>query len=212
MGGINSGRGIRRKAWRSKKPTIGSMPGLVVPELIKLHNANPNSIFSFQNIRLNVDQSSIHLESMGDEKLFVRLIKVAASPCNYGNFRYFGLCPACQRQVRTLYLHKKLFACRHCFRMVYRSQNATLADRLYVRVKAIGKKINNDAWTKPKWMRQKTFTRLRKQYFDLDEKEQIASFFSLRNNQAVNKIFTEYGSALIAAEAWGVEHFGINAM
>lgn len=63
-------------------------------------------------------------------------------------------------------------------------------------------KINDDVWTKPKWMRQKTFKLLQDNYFDLEEKEQITEFFSLRNHQAVEKIFAKYGFVLFAAAAW----------
>lgn len=86
--------------------------------------------------------------------------------------------------------------------MVYFTQNATLSYRLRLKKKAAEKKINGDAWKRPKWMRQKTFARLRKLYFELDEKERIADFFSLRNYRMVNKIFAKYGCALFAAEAW----------
>lgn len=207
MGGIGSGRGTRRKAWRSKKMYIGSLPGLCIPELIKMHQSNPNDSLSLNNINLSVDNSYIHLEGgVVGERLIIDSIKISMLPCNYGGVRYFGHCSACQKRVRTLYLYKTIFACRHCLGMVYFTQNATLSYRLRLKKKAAKAKINDDAWTKPKWMRQKTFSRLRNNYFELDEKEQIADFFSLRNHRAVEKLFAKYGSALIAAESWGMQH------
>jgi hypothetical protein len=89
--------------------------------------------------------------------------------------------------------------------MIYFSQNATLSYRLLLKVKAAKAKINGNVWTRPKWMRQKTFSCLRNNYFELEEKEQIADFFSLKNHRVVNQIFAKYGCALFAAEAWGMQ-------
>jgi hypothetical protein len=38
---------------------------------------------------------------------------------------------------------------------------------------------------------------------ELDEKREIAHFFSLRNHRSVNEIYDEYGSAITAAEMLG---------
>lgn len=211
MGGLGSGgKGLRHKAWRSRKLKTTNLPELTIPELIKLHKANPNSTFTFNDIRLTVAEtgSVVHLERIKGEKLHTATIKISTVPCNYGGFRYYALCPICQKRVRTLYLHQNLLACRHCFRMGYMSQNATLSQRLRTKRRAIGKKINNDEWTKPKWMRKKTFAKLRSEYLDLGEKEQIADFFSLRKNSSVNRIFDEFGCAIIAAEMWGLQQLG----
>lgn len=210
MGGLGSGKGLRRKAWRSNKLKTSSLPGLKIQELIKLHNANPNSTLTFNDIKLMVadDGSAVHVKGADANKLSASAIKISTVPCNYGGFRHFGHCPTCQKRVKTLYLHREVFACRHCLQMGYQSQNATCSYRLLTKQRAVGQKINNDEWTKPKWMRSKTFARLRNEYFDLNEKEQIAGFFSLRNNRAVDKIFDEYGSAIIAAEVWEMQRFG----
>lgn len=203
MGGWGSGKGSRQKAWRSKKLKTSRLPGLNVPKLIKEHKATPNSVFTFQDIKLAVSDTAIYLEGTDSQKILNDTIKVAKVPCNYGGFRYFALCPICQKRVRTLYLCNTLFACRHCLRMGYSSQNETLSYRLLQKRDALAKKINNDERTKPKWMRKKTFDRLRRKYLDLDEKEQIADILSLRTIRAVDKIFDEYGCAMTAMEILG---------
>lgn len=208
MGGMGSGRGSRMKAWRSKKLKTTSLPGLCIPELIKLHKSNPNNTFTFHNIRLTVADKLVFLESLGSEKMFANTINVAAMPCNYGGFRYFGLCQACHKQAATLYFHRDIFACRRCFKMAYCTQNYTLSYRLLLKRRKAKEKINNNEWVKPKWMWKTTFARLRSEYFALDEKEQIADFFSLRSNREVDRIFNRYGSVLVAAEAWGMHYFG----
>ena len=57
-------------------------------------------------------------------------------------------------------------------------------------------------------MRKKTFEQLRAKVSELDEKRQIADFFSLRNHRSVNKIFDKYGSAIGAAEILGSRLYG----
>lgn len=208
MGGIGSGKGARRKAWRSKKMYIGSLPGFCIPELIKMHQSNPNSTLSFNNINVSIDKSWIRLESASIKKLLVDSIKISSVPCNYGGFRYFGHCPTCYKRVRILYLYKTIFACCHCLGMVYFTQNATLSYRLRLKAKAVKSKISDDVWTKPKCMRKKTFAKLRGQYFDLDEKKKIADFFSLRNIRAVDGLFAKYGCAIGACEAWEMQYTG----
>lgn len=204
MGGLGSGRGTRRKGWRSKKRYIGNLPELHVSKLIHIHKENPDNQFILDKLRCKVIQSSIILEYDGKDPLVVTEIKISSLPCYYGGYRYYGLCPACNRCVRSLYLlNKTIPVCRVCLGMVYFSQNATFSYRLYLKMKSVKNKLNDDEWTKPKWMRKKTFERLRSSFFDLDEKQQIADFFSLRNYQSVNKVFDEYGCAIIAAEVLG---------
>ncbi len=210
MGGLGSGKGSRRKAWRSKKLKTDSLPGLVIPELIKKYKANPIDTFLFNNIRLRVFEEDIFIESLEGEKMAIDTIKVVSMPCNYGGARYFGCCPACKRQVRTLYLWKTLFACRHCFKLGYATQNCTLSFRLYLQMETAKEKLIDGEWKKPKWMRKNTFARLREQYFALDEKSEIANFFSLRNNRLVDKIYARYGSALAAAECWEMHYVKID--
>ena len=46
------------------------------------------------------------------------------------------------------------------------------------------------------------------EYFDLDEKQQLADFFGYRNMTAVNQKFEECPCAVIAAEEFGMQYFG----
>lgn len=211
MGGYGSGKGLRIGAWRSKKLKVTSLPGLKAPELVRLHKSDLSNSFRFKDIKISFSdiESPIYLEHMKGEKLLTAEIKLAAVPRNYGGFMYLWHCPICQKRVRTLYLNKTYFACRHCFGMCYHSQNQTLSHRFIDKLKNSGKKINNNEWVRPKWMRKKTFSRLRREYLDLDEKWQIADFFSLRNNRSANEILSKYGSAMTAAEVLGAEMLGI---
>jgi|GEM_PF-5279050 len=104
MGGFGSGKGIRHKAWRGKKRYITSLPEIPVSKLIHAHRDVPsNNQFIFGKLRCEIRLSSIHLEH--DEKLplDVSEIEISAFPCYYGGYRYYGLCPACNRCGLNLY-------------------------------------------------------------------------------------------------------------
>ena len=202
---MNSGRSSRPRAWRSSKIRIGSLSGLNVLEFIKKQRAAVDSLFSFGNIQLRLGESSILLTSDSCE-LLTRSIQISSMPCHYGGFRYFGICPLCSRRVATLFHYKRCFACRYCFRMYYPSQNQPLHHRMVLKADKAHKKIKNNEWAKPKWMRQKTFSLLRLTYSNLDEKGQIADFFRCKTLGQVEKIFKKYGSAITAAEIWVMEH------
>lgn len=209
MGGLGSGKGTRRKAWRSKKRYIASLPEIPVSKLIHMHRSDPNNRCVFGKLKCKIHPSLIHLEHAEKLPLDVSEIEINAFPCYYGGYRYYGLCPACNRCVRSLYvLDGTIPVCRVCLGMVYSSQNATFSYRLYRKLQSSKNKLNNDEWMKPKWMRKKTFEQLRAKVSELDEKREIANFFSLRNHRSVNKIFDKYGSAIGAAEMLGSRLYG----
>jgi hypothetical protein len=201
MGGWGSG-----KSWRGRKKRLGtklltsSLSGLEVPKLLKLLKENPSCYCKWGAIKLELEGSLIRVEHLENEELQTKEIKIASISCYYGGFRYLACCPFCKRRVKMLYFHKYLFACRHCFRMAYPSQNATLSRRVAIKKEKIDKRINKDCWNKPKWMRSKTFKRLRSQSFKLNEMSQLAGLFSLRNSKELERAINRYPLALFAAE------------
>ena len=94
MGGFGSGKGTRRKAWRSKKRYISSLPEIPVSKLIHAHRGNLNNQFILGKLKFEIHPSAIRLEH--DEKLPLDVleIEISAFPCYYGGYRYYGLCPA----------------------------------------------------------------------------------------------------------------------
>lgn len=204
MGGLGSGKGTRCKAWRSKKRYITSLPEIPVSKLIHAHRGCPHNRFILGKLKCEIHPSSIRLEHAEKLPLDVSEIEISTFPCYYGGYRYYGLCPACNKSIKSLYvLDGTIPVCRVCLGMVYSSQNATFSYRLYMKLKSAKNQLNNDEWTKPKWMRKKTFEQLQAKVSELDEKRQIAHFFSLRNHRSVNRIYDEYGSAIAAAEELG---------
>jgi hypothetical protein len=204
MGGFGSGRCYRPRnmPFRFKKQLIGRVPRLSIPELVKRAKADPDSYFTWANGKLYVFNDFIRVEANGAYSI----IKLEAKPCYYGGVRYFGFCPECEKRVTSLYLHTLGFSCRKCLNLTYWSQNVSLSKRLYQKMKKVGERIKGDRWNKPKWMRQKTFARLRSDHFDLDEKEQLADFFALRTHAQVNMAFEDCPLAIIAIERFCMEH------
>lgn len=133
MGGFGSG-GARHKAWRSTKRCITSLPEMPFSKLIHAHRGcSSNNQFVLGKLKCEINLSSILLEH--DEKIPLEIteIEISAFPCNYGGYRYYGRCPACNRCVRSLYvLDGTIPVCRFCLRMVYSSQNATFSYRCWI--------------------------------------------------------------------------------
>lgn len=60
MGGLGSGKGIRRKAWRSKKIYITSLPEIPVSKLIHAKRGDPDDQTIFGKLKCKIHPSSIH--------------------------------------------------------------------------------------------------------------------------------------------------------
>ena len=86
--------------------------------------------------------------------------------CNYGGQRTWFLCPRCWRRVALLYGAGKYFFCRHCYGLVYSSQQESRPDRLMRKARKIrarlgaGNDLMEPILSKPKNMHQKTFYRI----------------------------------------------------
>jgi hypothetical protein len=95
------------------------------------------------------------------------------TPCNYGGQRVWWRCPTsgCGRRVAVLF-GARLFACRHCHRLAYRSQRETVADRAIRRGEHIRARLGwepgilNPTGPKPKGMHWRTFDRLEREHYE----------------------------------------------
>jgi hypothetical protein len=95
------------------------------------------------------------------------------TPCTFGGRRVWWRCPAsgCGRRVAVLF-GARLFACRHCHRLAYRSQSESAADRALRRASRIRDRLGwepgiiNPMGSKPKGMHWRTFERLEREHFE----------------------------------------------
>jgi hypothetical protein len=100
-------------------------------------------------------------------------VRLAHSACNMGGQRAWWLCPAsgCGRRAALLYLGSSgVFACRHCYRLAYRSQMETAHDRTFRRANNLRTRLGwvagiaHSPGDKPKGMHWRTYSRLMESY------------------------------------------------
>jgi hypothetical protein len=70
-----------------------------------------------------------------EKKDFDYPVRLTKTPLPWGGQRYWFICPAvgCGRRVSVLYLPPggEIFACRHCYRLSYRSRQEGYRDRAF---------------------------------------------------------------------------------
>ena len=122
-------------------------------------------------VKVEVNQVCLNYNYRKNEEDWQRLdypVRLQTTTCTYGGIRYWFTCPAvgCGRRVAILYLGNNIFACRHCYKLVYQSQRETKSRRGY---RGAGKIRSKLAWSpgianlpggKPKGMHWKTYYRL----------------------------------------------------
>jgi hypothetical protein len=96
-------------------------------------------------------------------------VRLAYTPCHMGGQRVWWECPGarCHRRVAVLYDGAGIFACRHCYRLAYRSQQCNNAfgpaDKLRARMGWVPG-IAHPPGGKPKGMHWTTYERLLIEY------------------------------------------------
>ena len=94
-------------------------------------------------------------------------VRLDRTACNFGGGRAWWLCPCCGRRVAVLYIGGSGPACRHCYRLAYRSQRETHSDRAGRRADTLRARLGwepgilNGSGDKPKGMHWRTYWRLR---------------------------------------------------
>ena len=97
-------------------------------------------------------------------------VRLARSPCRFGGWRAYFVCPGvkngrqCSRRVSKLYGGGRYFLCRHCYDLAYASQSEAPHDRLLRRANkrkiALGGTPGSYSLPpKPKGMHQRTYER-----------------------------------------------------
>ena len=124
--------------------------------------------------RVETDRLVLHYrsrENSGEWENIESEIFFTKTPCNYGGYRQWFLCPRCKRRVAVIY-GGKYFRCRHCHNLAYSSQQENKPDRLLRKAQNIRERLGVSRnilvpiLFKPKNMHQKTFDRLRKEADD----------------------------------------------
>ena len=193
MGGPGSGR-----RWHyGEKATTDDYKSIDVRKWARDDFLTPGYRFTCAWTMNGEKAGSIQVESqVGRVKLFYRSrdyggewrpheypVDLDWTPCHLGGHRVWFRCPAsgCGRRVAKLY-GGKIFACRYCHDLAYRSQREGAHDRSARCADCIREKLgwpegilNGSGWGKPKGMHWTTYNRLCAEHDALVE-HSLASF------------------------------------
>ena len=92
-------------------------------------------------------------------------VGITTSSCHYGNYRYWFICPNCNKRVGVLYC-AGLYVCRHCIGANYATQLMQPIDKLFRKVAKIRHRLQwqqgiaNGHGSRSKGMHRKTYDRL----------------------------------------------------
>jgi hypothetical protein len=124
------------------------------------------------SIQMRAEQERViliyrHCSGGGEWKDEQYPVRIVHTQCNLGGERPWFICPAigCGRRVAVLY-GGGIFACRHCYQLVYASAREDVCDRTARRADRLRARLGwepgilNGNGDKPKWMRWRTFERL----------------------------------------------------
>ena len=131
-----------------------------------LNNYPRLSISSYRDqLRQSGTASSIEVNYSYRGKSYRYSVQLTRTPCNYGNYRHWWLCPSCSKRVAVLYC-AGAYVCRHCLNAPYGSQLQQPIDRLVSRADTIRHRLGwqsgiaHSNQGRPKGMHFTTYYRL----------------------------------------------------
>jgi hypothetical protein len=110
-------------------------------------------------------------------------IPISKQPCNYGGFRYFFLCPRCEKRMRILYFKDGGFLCRKCMSLGYITQRLRPTMRyrhMSRKTEEYLKNRSGDLYKKPPRMHHDRYQKLKSKQFYYEGKSGQASNKELR--------------------------------
>jgi len=116
-----------------------------------------------------------HRPRNGEWEDVEQVISFAQTPCHYGGYRKWFLCPRCDKRVAILYGTGKYFLCRHCCQLTYDSCNASPLQRFFDKANKLKKQLGGDPGmaypvaTRPKGMHRSTYNRIVAEIYQLED-------------------------------------------
>ena len=184
MGGFGSGRTGGRRCTDDLRP-------LDVRKISRAGLLTPGRWFNWQwtrngeitgSIGLRVEADHVFLDYQnqnrhhngGEWESMSYAVRLAWTACGFGGWRVWWRCPTvgCGRRVAVLH-GGRVFACRQCSRLGYRSQREADNDRAARRADLLRRRLGwepgilNDNGLRPKGMHWRTFERLVAQHDEL---------------------------------------------
>ena len=198
MGGYGSGR----KGWKGK---VESYRSLDVNRLNKAGCLEPGYLGRWAWMADGEQVASIDLAATasllllkyrvrfdgGDWTDVEEAVRLARTPCRFGGWRAYFVCPGvkngreCRRRVSKLYGGGRYFLCRHCYSLAYASQSEAPHDRLLRRANkrkiALGGTPGSRSLPpKPKGMHQRTYERHLAEIAAAEDQGDLAFSMALR--------------------------------
>ena len=186
MGGSGSGRMLR---WGTKSKTE-SQHRIDIRWLKKQKYLNPGvaGLMSWSNRGEKTGSINFHMEELkmilnyrhkprgGEWEDVEQAISFDRTPCNYGGYRKWFLCPRCNKRVAILYGAGKYFFCRHCYQLTYNSCNEFPLQRILDKSYKIKKRLGGEPGLsslvpdRPKGMHHKTYNRMKAEIYQLEHR------------------------------------------
>jgi hypothetical protein len=151
---------------RFRKLTIEEVHRLDVRALSKRHHLKSGSILlimadNAEQLSIHVEIGAIHIQPMNQR------IGLSRTPCNYGGFRLWFVCPGCQHRRTALGLFNNAYLCRVCHSLGYNSQLKGQASRSLRQCRKLRERVGapddliQAIGEKPKGMHWKTFHQIK---------------------------------------------------
>lgn len=119
------------------------------------------------NIGVYPKHQAVELSYTVDGHSFRPLIQITTTPCAFGGSRVWFQCLRCHGRCAKLFLRGGHFRCRKCNQISYQSQSEDVIGRMWIAQAKIENRLGGGL-ARPKFMRQKTYDRLRERYWDLE--------------------------------------------
>ncbi len=149
------------------------MPAIAITS--SLSDYSKISISAYRPQLKQADKPIMDINYQYRGKLYSYSIQVSKTPCHYGNYRYWFLCPSCSKRTGVLYC-ASLYVCRHCIGANYQSQLQQPVDRIYSKLNALRERLGwqvgiiHGIGERPKGMHHSTYERLLTEYEQLTDK------------------------------------------
>ena len=147
-----------------------------------------------KGLRDATPNTTIHFKYKHNGKDYNYHVKIDRTPCHYGGYRYWYLCPHCGKRTSVLY-RAGLYVCRHCIGANYQTQLNQPLDNIRRKMHKVASKLKwvevgyKEVPLRPKGMHQKTFDRLHGYYQELEYRENLecmARFKSFCSKRGLN--------------------------
>jgi hypothetical protein len=177
----------RRSRHSEPRPTIELMPAININELRHAIPRYSNDTYEPDVFGLKYPQiarlrlSTFRLE-ITDYSGRIQCFHIRWARTGFGRHRPILLCNSCGRGAIRLFVCYGTYACRHCHRALYASQKNNQIGRKRLQASKLRLQLGTlpdicePMPSKPKWIRRRTYQRLRSQILALETKAKTRRF------------------------------------